>query len=101
MRYQIYNTKSHSIVEEIELKDGEGIVHRRFTGLYDKHDVPVYEGDVLERKMWKVYGVRNGYRRKIVRWVESANKIGFNVSKAHELEVIGNIWENPTLKDVC
>jgi hypothetical protein len=79
----------------------------QFTGLKDRENVEIYEGDILEY----VYYAK-GYRRKengdrkiveterrIVEWVANSQFAGFNISNrsANNRLIIGNIYQNPEL----
>lgn len=68
----------------------------RFTGLYDKHQKPIYEGDIVEVK--SIFSNKN--ERYVVEYSEYSEwVIGmFLLSKLFQsCEVIGNICENPEL----
>jgi uncharacterized phage protein (TIGR01671 family) len=74
----------------------------QFTGLKDKNGKEVYEGDILwyrtdhtdkeRRPNW-----HGNSRKKVVEWVSSKKKIGFNFCQSNNYEVIGNIYSNPEL----
>ena len=80
-----YASHGH-VVEGVE--DESGIL-MQFTGLYDKHNIEIYEGDIvsMHSKILHVDDIRN-----IKYWEEEY--VNFSSS---EMEVIGNVYQNPEL----
>jgi uncharacterized phage protein (TIGR01671 family) len=76
----------------------------QFTGLLDKNDVEVYEGDIVKaRNEDEVYRHKYyiHYRAKQAEW-QLGNKLDRGVTSMqyidkNTIEVIGNIYENPEL----
>lgn len=66
----------------------------QFTGLYDKNGKEIYEGDIVSG--W--YNAKRNARE--VKWVKTEDYNGWSETSDHptcDLEVIGNIYENPEL----
>ena len=66
----------------------------QFTGLKDKNDKEIYEGDIIRGY------IANDLDNKVttrVYWDASANRSGWSIALTHELEIVGNIYENPEL----
>ena len=61
----------------------------QYTGLKDRHDKAIYEGDILKSPIV-------GRSVPVKWWGVSA---GFNLAwiRDHDIEIIGNIYENPEL----
>ena len=90
------------------LKDFQGTVRfladnyvlMQYTGLTDKHNTPIYEGDIVKQFTGEIYELSF-----TVKWNEKECGFwlyqdieNFNLSKYRDkLEVIGNIYENPEL----
>ena len=75
----------------------EKMILMQCTGLKDKNGVLVFEGDIYEG-YWKASRPDTGKYREVVKWdYDAAFNIGSNCHIMDEIEVIGNIYENPEL----
>ena len=94
-----YTNKFHLVkLSDYSAKEIENIIIMQYTGLRDKNDKEIYEGDIVR--------FENGKLGKIV-W--SKKDVGFAVKRkvkplffncdidANNVEVVGNIFENPEL----
>ncbi len=88
----------------------EDYILMQFTGLKDKNGKEIYEGDICNMRRyshidssrkWCVYEVCWGYSEWLFRgyWQKAINDEFFSIRfpEADEIEVIGNIYENPEL----
>lgn len=76
----------------------------QFTGLYDKHHKPIYEGDICETVTYsgKPFGTIDvvkfsGGAFKLTDIEDALLSITLDDSDIQSVEVIGNIYENPEL----
>ena len=78
----------------------------QFTGLYDKNEKEIYEGDIIHiPEDWEEYGWASGENYEIdfkdgrfrLKPKYKPNATGYDLEFTNELEVIGNIYENPEL----
>jgi uncharacterized phage protein (TIGR01671 family) len=95
------------------LQDGDGGPERydlqQYTGLHDRNGKEIYDLDLLRNAEGKTYAVmwspegcffcvRNKNGEPVVGLFDPFPLLQSNIQK-EEMEVIGNIWENPTLLD--
>ena len=94
MHYQKENQELFSFLREFH-----GMDLMQFTGLHDKNGKEIYEGDIIKMNSYSTYGAKF----QCTQTVEYFGQ-GFNIGKTEihwggfdGVEVIGNIYENPTL----
>jgi uncharacterized phage protein (TIGR01671 family) len=98
----------HSITNNCFMVDNDiydfppELVLCQYTGLKDKNGVEIYEGDII-KYVTQYYGKRQE-RQKVVEWIDDMQDDSFGepLSMGYrfhgsEIEVIGNIYENPEL----
>lgn len=92
----------------------------QYTGLNDKNETPIYEGDILKCKRTKIHHkdefdwageIETFFKNSVIEWWQSFTNIGYRLRDVNgktmmvkpsslskmEVEAIGNIYENPEL----
>lgn len=88
-----------------ECKGGENLIQLQFTGLKDKNEKDIYEGDIIQAETY------TGFYKGIIVFgngcfslkITETKDVGYDVGQTplldafEKLEIIGNIYENPEL----
>ncbi len=67
----------------------------QYTGFKDKNGKEIYEGDILRKQLYH-NGKKNGEQISLIKWADKIMFHGYPLPQG-EIEVIGNIYENPEL----
>ena len=78
----------------LDSSEKEDYVLMQYTGLKDKNGKEIYEGDIVKTK----FGNGKVFMRLGCWFIENQKELGYYSN--YELEVIGNIYENPELLEV-
>jgi uncharacterized phage protein (TIGR01671 family) len=93
-------------------REGDDFELMQYTGLKDKNGVEIYEGDII-KITWQTYSTGGYFQsddaycehehittveyNKLAFVFKSKNEKVFMIPKKSDIEVIGNIYENPEL----
>ena len=111
IKFRGWNKQSHMMVDDIKVMNGRGgtvalseffdpdmiVLPLQFTGLTDKNGVEIYEGDIFRDENDGVWPVE--WSEIYAAFVVGAggDALFGNWKDGDNLEVIGNIMENPEL----
>ena len=98
---------SRSIVNIGQFKEIDGYTIQWHTGLTDKNNKPIYEGDIVKYKTWtgSYDGTTEEHQTQVQfkdgayypRYIDDECEDSWYSFKVYDLEVIGNIFETPYL----
>ena len=91
---------------EDALVEKHDLIIMQSTGLLDVNGKEIFEGDVV-RKHWGWIGGEDIFRNHDIRFYREENEMAWHLGDCHNLwdngdvEIIGNIYENPELLDTA
>jgi uncharacterized phage protein (TIGR01671 family) len=98
---------SRSIVNIGQFKEFDGYTIQWYTGLNDKNNKPIYEGDIVKYKTWTGShdGITEEHQTQVQfkdgayypRYINDECEDSWYSFKVYDLEVVGNVFENPEL----
>ena len=100
---------SRSIVNIGQFKELDGYTIQWHTGLTDKNNKPIYEGDIVKYKTWtgSYDGTTEEHQTQVQfkdgayypRYIDDECEDSWYSFKVYDLEVIGNVFETPHLDE--
>jgi len=100
---------SRSIVNIGQFKEFDGYTIQWYTGLNDKNNKPIYEGDIVKYKTWtgSYDGTTEEHQTQVQfkdgayypRYIDDECEDSWYSFKVYDLEVVGNIFETPHLDE--
>jgi uncharacterized phage protein (TIGR01671 family) len=96
---------SQSIVNIGQFKELDGYTIQWYTGLTDKNNKEIFEGDIVKYKTWTGWngGLTEEYQKQVQfkdgayypRYIDNECEDSWYSFKLYDIEVIGNIFELP------
>ena len=100
---------SRSIVNIGQFKEFDGYTIQWYTGLTDKNNKPIYEGDIVKYKTWtgSYDGTTEEHQTQVQfkdgayypRYIDDECEDSWYSFKVYDLEVVGNVFETPHLDE--
>ena len=101
--------KSRRMVNIGQFKEFDGYTIQWYTGLNDKNNKPIYEGDIVKYKTWtgSYDGATEQHQTQVQfkdgayypRYIDDECEDSWYSFKVYDLEVIGNVFETPHLDE--
>jgi len=86
------NTEDQSYADYMK-----GTIIMQYTGLIDKNGKEIYDGDIFTDKKWYVVKAKIEFENGMFGWWSDGREEFIPLNDCKEIEVIGNIYENPEL----
>lgn len=100
---KVYECSSGSYGDEMSMMPGysdkvDNFILMQYTGLKDKNNKEIWEGDIFETESGTTFNI--GWNNLQHRWscYNKNDDCRFHLNEGVEIEVIGNIYQNPELK---
>lgn len=96
-------------LKEYSISNIDHLIFQQYTGLNDKYDNPIYEGDIVKYKTWTGShdGTTEQHQTQVQfkdgafypRYIDDECEDSWYSFKVYDLEVIGNVFETPHLDE--